>query len=456
LKPFGYTNRLKDEISRWQELGLLAEPQGEALLQDIDARRSKRSFGYVFAILGAVLIAAALVAFVAANWNELSKLVRVALLMSSIWVSYLIAYISSQRHSPVIAQAFYVIAIAAFGTSIMLIGQIYQLQGRYENALFLWMLGGLATTVAARSSWALVYSAGISGAWMIAVFWSGWSETSTSEPPFWTFGANPFNLYPIIFLAIAALAVWLRSQVAGHVLMVAALIWSALFGRILEGDVTFRVVLITAIALIAMALVLRDITNQRRLGGFGTSAIGYLVVFLFAFVLADLRLFGEYIDRTVIQSTPVLQVMSADLRTLFVYDYPFVIAIFVTLAIAVWMKQRGETLLRDQWVIPIAGLVLVIARMSAIQLMSAEFVLFSVVAMALCIWTIRFGWRLEARFVSAVGYLSFAAVLLITYDQLFGSLINTAAFYALAGVGLLATAVVLLRRERRSAATGAS
>jgi len=44
LKPFGYVNRLKDEISRWQELGLLAEPQGQAILQDIDSRRSNRSF----------------------------------------------------------------------------------------------------------------------------------------------------------------------------------------------------------------------------------------------------------------------------------------------------------------------------------------------------------------------------------------------------------------------------
>jgi len=405
----------------------------------------------VFAILGAVLIAAALVAFVAANWNELSKLARVALLMSSIWASYLIAYISTVRQSPVIAQAFYVIAIAAFGTSIMLIGQIYQIQGRYEDALLLWLLGGLATVVAARSSWALVYSAGISGAWMVTVFWSGWSEASMTEAPFWTFGADPFNFYPLILLGIGALAVWLRSQVAGHVLMAAALVWSALYGRILEGDVTFRAVLITAIALIAMALVLRDITNQRRLGGFGSSVIGYLVVCLFAFVLADLRLFGEFIDRAEIKSTPIFQVISADLRGLFYVDFPFVIAIVTSLAIAIWMKSRGEILLKDQWVIPIAGMVLAVARLSVFQVLSADFVLFSLVAMALCIWTIRFGWRLEARFVSAIGYLSFAAVLLITYDQLFGSLINTAAFYALAGVVLLVAAVFLLRRDRRSA-----
>jgi len=452
LKPFGYTNRLKDEISRWQELGLLAEPQGEALLQDIETRSSKRSFGYVFAILGAVLIAAAMVAFVAANWNELSKLARVALLISSIWVSYLIAYISTQRQSPLIAQAFYIIAIAAFGTSIMLIGQIYQLQGRYEDALFLWLLGGLATALAARSSWALVYSSGISGAWMITVFWSSWPDANPGGLNIWGWLLNPFHLYPLLALAIGGLAVWLRSQVAGHILMLALLTWAVLFGQIFEGEISARAMVITAIVLAALALVLRDTTNQRRLKGFGNAVIGYLVVYLFVFVLFELRMIGDNSGHTVTTTEPYLQVLANFFKFLSLDILTLVLASLAALGLAIWMKRRGETVLKDQWVIAVVGLALAIVRQPEIQLLASDFITYTIMSLALAIWTIRFGWRLEARFVSAIGYLAFAAILLITYDELFGSLINTAAFYALAGVVLLATAVFLLRRERRSAA----
>lgn len=456
MRPIGYVNRLKKDIARWLDLGLLAEAQGEAILQDVNASHRSRSFGSVVAILGAVLIAAALVAFVAANWNQMPKLARVAMLISSIWGSYLAAYIATLRQSPVIAEAFLVIGIAAFGASIMLIGQIYQLQGRNEDALFVWMLGGVATTVLARSPWSLVFTVGVGAAWMIAEFNSGRFGTDAGELPFWLAGIEPFHLFPLAWLGFAGIAVWLRSQASGHVLMLTILVWSMLFVSIWNAGFLPRAILITAIALVALALVLRDITNQRRLGGFGVSTISYLIVFLFVFVLYDLSEIGKYYRQLPLPGVLVSQFSSIGFFSWVNSLLPLAVASAAGFSIAFWMRRRGETLLRDQWVIAIAGLVLLVIKLPVVQMLGPIFIVYTIVAIALSIWTIRFGWRLESRFVSAIGYLGFAATVLISYQRLFGTLINTAAFYAIAGAILLLTAVVLLRLERRSSGKGAS
>ncbi len=433
MSLFGYAAKLKKDLEYWQEQGLISPNVAVSLLKDVEARTKRRSFGSVIAILGAVLIGAAILAFVAANWGEMSKFARVSLLVSTIWVCYGVAYVTAIRQHNAISQAFIVIGIAAFGASIMLIGQIYHLQGRNEDALFLWMLGGLATAILAGSAWGLVFATALSVGWMVSEFFAG-----ANKLPFWSLGNDPFYYYPFLWVVFVAMAVWLKSRVAGHLLMLGILLWSLLFMQFWDSGHLFRSMLLVAMALVLAAIVLRDATNDQSLGTFGPTAIGYLFVILFFFVAADLGSRGSI---TRLSGSDGFGIGTAALLA----------GSGICFAIAFAMRARGETVLRDQWILGIAGLVLLSWRFLGL----GGFIFSAIVAFALSIWTIRFGWRLENRFLTAIGYLGFVATLLITYAELFGSLINTSLFYAIAGVVLMVAAIVMLRRERKSRLEGA-
>ena len=68
----------------------------------------------------------------------------------------------------------------------------------------------------------------------------------------------------------------------------------------------------------------------------------------------------------------------------------------------------------------------------------------------LAIWAIQFGWQRDNRLVTVLGYVTFGVELLYIYFRTFGTLLDTALFYLVAGVLLVAMGFVFARLERRS------
>ena len=76
--------------------------------------------------------------------------------------------------------------------------------------------------------------------------------------------------------------------------------------------------------------------------------------------------------------------------------------------------------------------------------------------LALSIWTIRMGWRLQYRPLSTLGFFGFAGVMLLLYFETLGSLLDTSLFYLGAGVLLLVAAMVIPRFMRKRTEEGAA
>jgi uncharacterized membrane protein len=84
----GYAERVKKDIARWAVDGLIDAQTAERLAGDIEAHaRSRISFPMIFAMMAAALVGAAVLLLVAANWEAIPRLVRVALLMAVILVA---------------------------------------------------------------------------------------------------------------------------------------------------------------------------------------------------------------------------------------------------------------------------------------------------------------------------------------------------------------------------------
>src|SRR5690606_19500767 len=85
----GYLSKLSKDIARWRAEGLIDEATAAALLRDVQSRPGGVRFGSVLAILAAVLVGAALLLLIAANWEAFPRLLRVALIVAGILAGYL-------------------------------------------------------------------------------------------------------------------------------------------------------------------------------------------------------------------------------------------------------------------------------------------------------------------------------------------------------------------------------
>ncbi len=81
-----YRGRLERDLAIWVGKGLIGRPQADALLAEYDGRESSFSVGRVLMMIAACLIAAALLLLVASNWEAIPRLMRVVLLLASIWL----------------------------------------------------------------------------------------------------------------------------------------------------------------------------------------------------------------------------------------------------------------------------------------------------------------------------------------------------------------------------------
>ena len=252
-----YSLRVREDIARWAENGLIDRVTADALSRDIENREARSiSFGSILAIMAALLFGAAILVFVAANWEAVPRLLRVAALFATIAAGYIGGAILKQRGHSVLGEGTWLIGAAAFGGSIALIGQMYHLAGDENGAVLVWCLGTALAAAVLRSGLLTVAAVGLATAWMFLRGVDFWRSSD----------------FPDAFLALAAvlwlISWWTQSVVSRHLLLLAVIFHAALLA--VEYDVVVVAVLLAAIsaALFALAVV-QPVAVERavRMGG---------------------------------------------------------------------------------------------------------------------------------------------------------------------------------------------
>jgi uncharacterized membrane protein len=151
--------RLQSDLTRWQAQGWVSEQGAAAIRRDL-ASQSSTGFGLygALAVLGAILLGFAAMSFVAAHWDELSKLAKLTLIGTGLIGCYAAAYDLFRRNLDGFAHAAVLAGVALFGGAIMLIAQMYHMDGNPPDAVWLWALGALAAGLLLRSNPALAAS----------------------------------------------------------------------------------------------------------------------------------------------------------------------------------------------------------------------------------------------------------------------------------------------------------
>ncbi len=145
-------NRLLKDIAHWETSGWIAADGADAIRRDIASRRSGIGLAGVLATLAAVLVGFGVMSFVAANWQDMSKLARLMMIAIGLWGAFGGAVWLEARDHPYFANAALLAGVAIFGAGIMLIAQMYHMDGHPPDAVLLWGAGALATGLLTRSN----------------------------------------------------------------------------------------------------------------------------------------------------------------------------------------------------------------------------------------------------------------------------------------------------------------
>jgi len=166
-------------LERWRAAGLLDEATAARIRAWETAHATStgqsRLAAIVFA-LGGLLLAAGILLFVAAHWNDLAPGGRFALVMSMVAALHVGgAYFA--RTSPALSTVLHAVGTASLGAGIFLAGQIFNLAEHWPGALLLWALGAAVGLYLLRDWPHVLWVALLMPAWLAGE----WLEASASR-----------------------------------------------------------------------------------------------------------------------------------------------------------------------------------------------------------------------------------------------------------------------------------
>jgi uncharacterized membrane protein len=127
----------------WVQRGIIAEEQRVQLLALYPAERPPLA---LLPLLGSLLILLSALSVVAANWQGLPEVVRLALLLGSLAGTYAAAEYFLRRQYESLGMGLLGLGLLLFGISILLTSQMYQLIGYDLSGLVAWAVAGVALT----------------------------------------------------------------------------------------------------------------------------------------------------------------------------------------------------------------------------------------------------------------------------------------------------------------------
>lgn len=416
--PTFYSKRLAGDLEKWLANGWVTAENANAIRASLDRNEETSRLPVIITILGAVLIGFSAMAFVAANWTDMSKALRLSLLAIAMWSAYGTAAALHFRKQSGFAEAALLVGVGLFGANIMLVGQMYHLPSDFSAGLLVWSLGALVTAWAVRSKSALIAA---------QLLLMGWVSNEL-------FGGTLQFAYLAPWAAAALLAIRLNWTPTNHLALIGLLFW--LFGNAPSfaeniGWGPFEL-LSTLTALFALLFALGIVAEQKgRPFARALQAYGALALLVFFWVG---QIIDEQLETGGAQIIPVLSTVTVLVAGFFAFQRVRDIAPTDVLALTAFP----------------AG---VLATGAIVSTNSVALWFSAPLLLILCIWLVAFATRLHNRFLINLGFAGFGGEALYLYLRTFGTLLDTAAFFAIGGVLLIAGGFVWERLRRRATAT---
>lgn len=144
---------LRAEIERWQAEGLITSDLATTLLARYPAPRTTAWGPMVFAALAATVAGLGVVLILAHNWAEIPRLVRLGLIVGAVLACHWGASLCLRHGRAAASTGLGLLGTMLFGAGIMLVAQMYHIEGHWPNGVLLWACGATAIAWARPCPW---------------------------------------------------------------------------------------------------------------------------------------------------------------------------------------------------------------------------------------------------------------------------------------------------------------
>ena len=399
---------LSDRIEDWQARGLIDANTARLLRADVAGQGSGTSFASVAVWLGVVCLAFGAMTFVAANWDAMPRLLRMAALLGGVLLSYVLSGVLMARNHPALAQAFVLLGCGVFGAAVMLTGQMYHIPGPPSGGVLLWGAGSFAAALLLRSEAALGLAV------ILATVWAC-MEMALDQAAFYLW-------FLPIWGAMSLCAWWCASRPVAHLCALALLVWLVMSVVIhVEVHDAFTVGYLCLMgALASISVLVWSARGPMALRGFERDGVFYLVALIFLMLALLAAWWGKgeaaSLPLSLLAAIPLIGIALAPLRGDGSRFDHSMCAIWIAVSVPLAFLVRAD--------IPyvIEGYALMIS-----------------------VWAIRMGGRQAWPPVTALGYAAFAVTMLVIYAEAANGLLGTSLFYLIAGALLLVGALIVPR-----------
>lgn len=156
-------------LSRWLKAGVLDAAAAERIRAYESAQKRPAGIAWqavLALLLGGILLAAGVVLFVSAHWEELGPGARFALVMAMVAVFHLGGGLARERFRG-LSTTLHAVGTVATGAAIALVGQIFNIAEHWPAAVLLWALAALAGWALLRDQAQQILTLLLFPAWML-------------------------------------------------------------------------------------------------------------------------------------------------------------------------------------------------------------------------------------------------------------------------------------------------
>ena len=406
-----YRKRLEADLIRWVDEGLLSAESAGAIRRSVVREQGGFRLPALLGLLGGLLIAASVAAFVAANWEEIPRLVKLGAILIAIATAFFVAFRLERGGSQRGADAAVTCGVLIFAAGLALVGQMYHLPADWPGGSLLVAIGALLAAFLMRSSGALAIA-------LVALCaWSGgrWQEAE---------GGAHFG-----FFALYVPAVWLalsrNNRLIQHLVVIAGAFWLGMApGQWLFQNFDYGL-RAYGLAVAVLYVALGAIALDRGGPGLLTACLPWGLLGLLWVLNAELfRILDAEEAR-------------AGRAFLFVF-YAYAVALPVVVFLAATARER-----RFAW--PLAAALALTLAVPAVfwsgialgivgKILVARLVLLAATALVIA------GAAGGVRRLTMAGSVLFGVAILILLWQTVGTLLDQSLFFLVAGAALIATA----------------
>ncbi|WFD10356.1 DUF2157 domain-containing protein [Tepidibacter hydrothermalis] len=148
-------NFLEEELEFMKKENLISPEQKIDIIDNYDIVRL--NFVRIILTIGAILVGLGIISFIASNWNYISKITKVFMIIGS-YIGFNILSYKLENKYPKTSKSFLYIGALIYGAGIFLIGQIFHYEGHFSKAFLFWGVGIIPLALLFKDKLVFIFS----------------------------------------------------------------------------------------------------------------------------------------------------------------------------------------------------------------------------------------------------------------------------------------------------------